>query len=142
MSLRAAGISLVLSALLSFCASKDGQVRVNWNLGGDSCARASVIFVRVALDGAILQNFECRDDDSLQGVTLPHVPPGEHAIAVTGLGLRNSELWSGQSEAFQVEIGAKTEVNVDLSRTAVENPLQPTTPAMRMLQETGQAPGE
>jgi hypothetical protein len=122
-----------LASSFSFCAAKDGQVRVNWNLDGNSCARSSVIFVRVAVDGLILQNFDCRDDDSLQGVTLPHVAPGEHTVTLTGLGLRNAELWSGQSEAFQVEIGAKTEVSVDMSRTAVENPLQPTTPAMRLL---------
>ncbi len=132
MSLRASGFSWLAAALLLSCAKKDGEVRVNWRMGGD-CARASVIFVRVELDGAPVQNFDCEDEHSQQGATLPHVLPGDHTVKLTGLGLRTAELWSGQSDSFQVEVGERTEVNVELSRTAVENPLQPTTPAMRML---------
>ena len=125
-------VCLVALACASACAPKTGKLRVDWSYAGQSCARASVIFVRFQLDGQTPELRGCSDEADKLGMTLEKIPPGPHQLKLFGLGIGGAELWTFEQDGSDIAVGQTAQLQAEFTRTAKENPLQPATPSMKL----------
>jgi hypothetical protein len=130
----------VPAALALGCSSpKTGSLRVDWSFEGGGCDRAGVMKVDAMVDGTSHLWFGCRDENEHMGATFTKLPVGTHRLELTGTGLNDTKLWTFSAEGIEIAANAESHLDAPFTRTSVANPMDPTTPAMKRLQQQGPA---
>jgi hypothetical protein len=94
-----------------------------------------VLKIDATVDGTDHLWFGCRDDHDQMGATFARLPAGTHRLELTASGVKDAKLWTFSAEGIEIATGQQSHLDAPFVRTDVANPLEATTPAMKMDQQ-------